>query len=211
MDAPNTPKARILKAKSTPHKDSSGDSLSNTTEDLNHRLAEEMNGRMIENLPLDDFMDTFRNYSKIYTKKETGYDKYAPESLELRENLEAPPDTSEATILPWLKRSFNTIGAVHAATHPIPQAKNPNDNAAPLEIVDWFISSENTMQNATDNSRKMDFGMRTNGPNHMPHNNNSPDFTRVEIVAEHTHLNRILANRSGCNLLDTQDLLSTIN
>lgn len=65
MDAPNTPKARILKAESTPHKDSSGDSLTNTTEDLNHRLAGEMNGRMIENVPLDNFMDTFLNFSKI--------------------------------------------------------------------------------------------------------------------------------------------------
>lgn len=75
---------------------------------------------------------------------------------------------------------------MHAATHPIPQAKNPNDDAAPLEIVDWFYSSENTMQNATDNSRKMDFGLRNNGPDYMPHENNSPDFTRVEVVAEHT-------------------------
>lgn len=64
MDVPNTPKARIVKAESTPHKDSLGDSLTNTTEDLNSRLTGEMNGRMIENVPLDDFMGTFLKSSK---------------------------------------------------------------------------------------------------------------------------------------------------
>lgn len=64
MDVPNTPKARIVKTESTSHKDFLGDSLTNTTEDLNSRLAEEMNGKMIENVPLDDFMGTFLKSSK---------------------------------------------------------------------------------------------------------------------------------------------------
>lgn len=121
-----------------------------------------------------------------FTNKETGYDECAPEYLELRENLEAPSDTSQATILPWLKSTFNTIGAVHAPTRPIPQTKPPNENAARSEAVDWFVSAENTMQNATDTPRKMYFGMRTNGPDHMPLDSNTPDFSKVEVVAEHT-------------------------
>lgn len=64
MDVPNTPKACIIKAESTPHEDSSADSLTNTTEDLNHRLAGEMSGRLIENVPLDDFMGTFLKSSE---------------------------------------------------------------------------------------------------------------------------------------------------
>lgn len=64
MDVPSTPKACIIKAESTPHKDSSGDSLTNTTEDLNHRLAGEMSGRLIENVPLDDFMGKFLKSSE---------------------------------------------------------------------------------------------------------------------------------------------------
>ena len=42
------------------------------------------------------------------------------------------------------------------------------------------------MPNATDNSRKMDFGMRTKGPDHIPHDSNISDFGTVEVVAEHT-------------------------
>lgn len=64
MEVPNTPKARIVNAESTPHKDSSGDSLTNTTEDLNHRLPGEMSGRVIENVPLDDVMSTFMKSSE---------------------------------------------------------------------------------------------------------------------------------------------------
>lgn len=64
MDFPNIPKARIVKVESTSYKDSSGDSLTNTTQDLNNRLVGEMNSRIIENIPLDDFMDIFLKSSK---------------------------------------------------------------------------------------------------------------------------------------------------
>lgn len=42
------------------------------------------------------------------------------------------------------------------------------------------------MPNATDNARKLDLGMRTKGPDHLPHASNTPDFATVEVVAEHT-------------------------
>lgn len=42
------------------------------------------------------------------------------------------------------------------------------------------------MPNATDNTGKLDFGMRTKGPNHLPHASNTPDFGTIEVVAEHT-------------------------
>lgn len=42
------------------------------------------------------------------------------------------------------------------------------------------------MHNATDISRKMDFSMRTNGPDYIPLDNNLLDFGRVEIITEHT-------------------------
>lgn len=67
--------------------------------------------------------------------KETGYNKCAPESLELRENLKAPPDTLETTIFPWLKSIFNKISAMHAPTRLIPQTKTPNEDVAQSEVV----------------------------------------------------------------------------
>lgn len=114
------------------------------------------------------------------TNKQTGYDECAPAYLKLREHLEAPSDNSQTTVLPWLKNTFNTIGAVHAPPRSIPQ-----DIAQP-EAVEWFVSAENTMPNATDTSRKMDFGMRTHGPVCMPHDRSTPDFGTVEVVGEHT-------------------------
>lgn len=33
---------------------------------------------------------------------------------------------------------------------------------------------------------KFGFGMRTNGPDHMPYYSNTPDFSTIELVAEHT-------------------------
>lgn len=55
---------RIIKAERTPYNDLSGYSLTTPTEDLNHRLAGEVSGRTIENIPLDDFMGTFLKSSE---------------------------------------------------------------------------------------------------------------------------------------------------
>ena len=104
----------------------------------------------------------------------------------MRDSLVPPSNNSQEKILPWLKSTFNKIGATSASTSLITERKKPNEEGTQSEVHDWFVSADDKMPNATDNSRKMDFGMRTKGPVHMPHDTNTPDFGTVEVVAEHT-------------------------
>lgn len=64
MDIINIPKACIIKVESKLYKDLLVDSLINMTRDLNHMLEEEISKRLIENVPLNDFMGTFMKSSE---------------------------------------------------------------------------------------------------------------------------------------------------
>lgn len=64
IDVPNIPKAHIIKVESISHKDLSGNSLTNITENLNHKLVEKISGRLIENISLNDFIGIFLKSSE---------------------------------------------------------------------------------------------------------------------------------------------------
>lgn len=76
------------------------------------------------------------------------------------------------------------------------RAMIPEFCAPTTQIADTNVRSLCT----TENPRKMDFGVRTNGPDNMPLESNTSDFCTVEVVAEHAPLNRTLPSRSGSNL-----------
>lgn len=73
-----------------------------------------------------------------------------------------------------------------ALTSSIQERNEVNEDVTQSEILDWFVSADKTMPNATDNTRKLDLGMRTKRPDHLPHASNTPNFGTVEVVAEHS-------------------------